>query len=573
MPNFLPQTDAAPLGHLWHMTRAFWSSPRRNALLACAAGLVAVIGATAYCQVRLNAWNQPFYDALTRRDTGGFWAQLRVFAGLAGGLLLLNVAQTWLNQMSRLKLRQGMVEFLFDNWLQPLRAFRLSYAGSIGVNPDQRMSADAQHLADLTTDLGVGLIQSGLLLASFIGVLWGLSAGLFMPIGPYVFAPPGYLVWCALIYVGCASALSWAVGRPLIALNATRYAREADFRFDLVRVSEGAEAIAMYGGEAAERARLGTSFGAVYAILRQSVGAMTRLTWVTAGSGWLNLVVPILVAAPAFFAGQMSFGELMAIIGAFNQTQAALRWFVDNFAAIADWGATLSRVSGFARAMGQMDQLGQDAGRIAFAVDGDRVTLTDLSVTGQGGVVTLGSGTVTLRAGERVLITGADGEGQRVFFWALAGLWPWGAGRVVLPPRGRVMFIPSRAYLPTGTLRDCVTYPHPGHHFTDDAIAAALRDVGLERLATTLDKSHRWERHLSENEQHCLGVARILLQRPDWVIIDDALTAIEAETRHQIETIFATRLATTGVINIGHDSDPPGFYTRRLALTATAPAK
>ena len=285
---------------LW-MASAFWASRQRNHLFLLAAALIAVVGATAYAQIRLNAWNRPFYNALTRKDMPEFVGQLGVFAALAGVLLVLNVAQMWLNQRSKVVLREGLVHDLLNEWLAPMRAFRLSNSGAIGVNPDQRLEADAQHLTDLSTDLGVGLLQSTLLLLSFIGVLWVLSQGMFLSIGGATFGPPGYLVWCALVYAGAASFLSWLVGRPLIALNAEHYAREAELRFSLMRVNEEIEGIALYRGETDERERLDAVFETVLDVSRRIVGAVTRLTWVTAGYGWFTIIAPILAAAPGYF--------------------------------------------------------------------------------------------------------------------------------------------------------------------------------------------------------------------------------------------------------------------------------
>ena len=242
------------------MASVFWTSRQRNRLLIIAAALIAVVGATAYAQVKLNAWNRPFYNALTRKDVAAFVEQIGVFAVLAVILLVLNVAQTWLNQRSKIVLREGLVNNLLNEWLSPRRAFRLSNSGAMGANPDQRLQADAQHLTDLTTELGIGLLQSTLLLLLFIGVLWGLSRGMFLPFAGHQFAPPGYMVWCALLYAGAASYLSWRVGRPLIALDADHYAREAELRFGLVRVSEEIEGITLYGGEADEKRRLDANF-------------------------------------------------------------------------------------------------------------------------------------------------------------------------------------------------------------------------------------------------------------------------------------------------------------------------
>ncbi|MGO4870794.1 MAG: ABC transporter ATP-binding protein/permease, partial [Roseiarcus sp.] len=373
--------DDSLSSEITRMASAFWASRQRNKLLLLAAALVAVVGATAYEQINLNAWNRPFYNALTRKDMPAFIAQLGVFAEVAGILLVLNVAQTWLNQTSKVILREGLVHDLLNEWLMPLRAFRLSSSGGMGVNPDQRLDADAQHLTDLTTDLGIGLLQSTLLLLCFIGVLRALSRGIFLSIAGHTFAPPGYMVWCALLYAGAASFLSWRVGRPLFTLDAEHYAREAELRFALVRVNEEIEGIALYGGEADEKGRLDAVFETVLEVSRRIVGAVTRLTWITAGYGWFTIVAPILVAAPGYFSGEMTFGELMMVIGAFNQVQQSLRWFVDNFSSIADWRATLLRVASFRKTILTMDKLGLNASRIAVdEADSQSIRIDDLHV-------------------------------------------------------------------------------------------------------------------------------------------------------------------------------------------------
>jgi putative ATP-binding cassette transporter len=324
------------LSEIHRMAAVIARSRERNRMLLLIAALVAVVAGTAYMQTRLNAWNQPFYDALTHKDLAQFLRQLGVFARLAAVLLVLNVSQVWLNQTCRVVLRQGLVHDLFDEWLKPLRAFRLSHAGPIGQNPDQRLHADAQHLSDLVTDLFIGLLSATLLLLSFIGVLWVLSQHMTLPLGGRQVHVPGYMVWCALLYSATASFISWRIGRPLIALNAERYAREAELRRALMRVNEQIEGITIYGAEDVEKQSLNQNFDIVLGVSRRIVGSLTRLTWVTAGYGWFTIVAPILVAAPSYLSGSMSFGELMVIVGAFNQVQNSLRWFVDNFSALAD---------------------------------------------------------------------------------------------------------------------------------------------------------------------------------------------------------------------------------------------
>ena len=548
------------------MIASLWMSHQRNTIFFLSAGLIAVVGATAYAQVLLNAWNQPFYDSLAHKNWPEFVQQLIVFAELAGLLLALNVAQMWLNQKTKLVLRRGLVEELLGEWLAPLRAFRLSHAGEIGANPDQRIQEDAKHLTELTTDLGIGLLQSTLLLLSFIGVLWVLSDKMVLAMAGFPFVPQGYMVWCALIYAGLASLLSWRVGRPLIPLNAERYAREADFRFALVRTNEEIEGVTLYGGEADEKARLSGIFSTVVTISERLVRAVTGLTWVTAGYGWFTIAAPIIVASPAFFNSAMTFGELMMIVGAFNQVQQALRWFIDNFSLIADWRATLLRVAGFRNTLPTMDDLGESAPQIAWVeLQDGSMRIDDLVISAPSGCVVLNERQVELRRGERVLVLGDEAE-EALLFRAMSGLWPWGRGRIAHPPRALMIFMPSPGYVPPGTLRSALSYPRSGEAYDSARVVETLAAVGLEHLQPLLDQEERWDRRLNDSEKQCLSVARAILQKPQWVILNGAIAGLDPETRRRIEAVFERDLGDIGVLNIGRDPNVSGFFTRTLRL-------
>jgi len=566
------QRTAAPpkesiFREIWRMAVLYWASRERKRLLTLAAGIFIVIATTAHMQVRLNAWNQPFYDAVTRKDVPDFIRQLGVFAMLAAVLLTLNVAQVWLNQTTKLTLRRSLVHDLLDQWLKPLRAFRLSNAGSIGANPDQRMSADAQHLTDLVTDLLIGLLQSTLLLLSFIGVLWFLSQGMFLPLGGRHIQVPGYLVWCALLYAAVASLLSWRVGRPLIALNAERYAREAELRFALVRVNENIEGITIHGGEAGEKQLLGRVFETVSEASRRIVGAQTWLTWVTSGYGWFTLVAPILVASPSYLSGTMTFGQLMVAVGAFNQVQTSLRWFVDNFSMLADWRATRRRVASFQGAVVTMDGLGQSVDRIALEeAPGPSIRIDDLCVATPDSSIMLSEAHVEVRPGERTLIIGERGAAGAFLLSAIIGIWPWGRGRITRPPRRSVMFLPARAYVPPGTLRAALAYPHAEGEYEDAASERALADIGLDRLRPLLDTTDRWDRRLNENEKQTLAFARVLLQQPEWLVVNGALDALDPSSRGRIEALFAGPLSRIGLVDIGSGGAHDAFFTRKLHL-------
>ena len=547
--------------------RALVGSPVRKWLVWTSVGIMAVIVATSIGQVLLNRWNQPFYDALARRDMAAFLHQLMIFAMIAGTLLVLNIAQTWLNQMIRLKLREALTLDLIDQWMRPARAFRLANAGAIGVNPDQRMQQDAAHLSDLTTDLGVGLLQSCILLVSFVGVLWELSSGFVFHIGGTSLAIPGYMVWAAILYAGIASWLSWLVGRPLIRLNSDRYTREAELRSSMVRVNENVDAIALYHGEADARRRLELDLGTVLGAMRRIYTAQINLSWVTDTYGWITVVAPILVASPVYFSGDISFGGLMMAVGAFNQVHSSLRWFINNIGSIADWRATLMRVADFRIALDETDALHDTEKRIAFGqnVNGS-LTFEKLEVASPEGCTRLADPHVEIRPGERVMITGDPGAGKTLFFRAIAGLWPWGSGRIGLPAGETPIFVPRVPYFPVGTLREVLDHPNGSAPANDADISAVLAEVGLVRLSSSLDRAGRWDHELGDDEQRSLAFARLALRQPKWVIIDEALDAFDGPSLRRVLSMLEKRLPGTAILNIGRGQHNNHFFPRALTI-------
>jgi putative ATP-binding cassette transporter len=561
------------LPQLATMARALWAAPVRNKLFFLSVSIFLVIAVTAYGQIRLNSWNQPFYDALSHRNFAEFLDQLGIFGLIAGALLVLNVGQRWLTETLKLRLRQGLVHDLIQNWLVPGRAFRLTNAGAMGVNPDQRMHEDARHLTELSADLGIGLLQSSILLATFVKVLWSLSNNFAFHFDGRQIVIPGYMVWAAVLYSGSASLVSYWVGNTLVDRNAERYAREADLRFSLVRVNEHIDAITLNGGEADEARRIELDLNGVLKATARLVTGLTNLTWITAGYGWFTLVAPILVAAPLYFAGNLTFGGLMLASGAFLQVQSSLRWFVDNFSTIADWRATLLRVAGFRSAVLGMDVLHDVESRISYAPGkAGEFEIDDLQIASPSGCTTLQEKQVQIKSGERVLIVGDSGNGKTLLFRALAGLWPWGRGKIAYPKGEEIIYIPRTQYLPPGTLREVLAYPRGVDLFKTAACSDALASVGLQRLTPLLDSTMRWERELNEDEQHALALARVLIHQAQWVLIDEVLDSLDDRSLNRFVELFTHELAHCGVIHIGRN-DAHQFFARVLHLVNDPTAK
>ncbi len=582
-PIASPLADSAKASvwaQLATLLRAIGSSPQRFVLISMPIAGAFVIGANAAGQVRLNAWQGAFYDALQLHDLESFLHQLVVFGVIVAGLLTLVVMQTWLNEVFKVKLRAWLTRDLLDEWLRPKRAYLLAFAGEIGHNPDQRIHEDARHLSELSSDLGSGLIQASLLLVSFVGVLWVLSEKVIFVVGDHVFSIPGYMVWCALAYAAAGSWLTWRIGQPLIGLNTDHYAREAELRYSLVRVTEHAESVALYQGEADERSSLEQILDAVLSVSRRLAGGLARLTWITSGYGWLAIVAPFIMAAPGYFGGRLSLGSLMIVVGAFTQVQTSLRWFVDNFSRIADWRATLQRVVAIREALRAIETLNVTEGRITVTEHPEEKLVLDGIETYLPGSLAecaiLEEGKVEILPGEHVLVIGETGTGKTTFFLALAGLWPWGSGSIGLPPRAELIFMPQQPYLPPGTLRAVASYPAPSDHFDETAIRQALTRVGLDRLSGSLDREARWDKDLSLDEQQCLAFARLLLHRPKWVMVDEALSALEPKDRKAILQVLHEDLSGSAFISAARANSEDGFYKRTLHLrrcVRTEPAK
>ncbi|MFL5022862.1 MAG: ABC transporter ATP-binding protein/permease [Microvirga sp.] len=532
--------------------------------------IVLVLIGNVFGQVRLNEWNGAFFDAVEKRNSVVFLNQLVVFLIIIAALLALVVAQTWLQARLKIRLRERLTHTLFDVWLQPARAYQLGHVGPAGSQADQRLQEDCRLFSEFTTELGVGMLQALLLLVSFLGVLWTLSSYASFELEGREFVIPGYMVWVAVAYAGIGSGLTWLVGRPLIRLNTERYAREANLRFAIVRVSESAESVALYSGELDERRNLNSSLDAVLLSTRRLSGALARLTWITSGYGWLAIVVPILAAAPGYFTGRLSFGEMMMVVGAFNQVQGSLRYFVDNFPKIADWRSALLRVTTFRQAAFDLDCIAETNRQITIAPHSKGwLSFDNLSIALSDGSIIIEDATAEIRTGERVLIVGVSGSGKSTLFRAIAGLWPWGSGRILTPVPKEMMFLPQRPYLPLGTLRSALCYPAASDAFENRIVQAALERCGLNDFLGSLNETKRWDQSLSLGQQQRVAFARVILHKPRWVFMDEATSALDDENQESMLSLFDNELAGASVLSIGHRPGVEEFHSRTLHIRKT----
>lgn len=547
----------------WRMMGGFWRGPtarRAWALTAAAAALILVGIAVQY---GLNRWNRYFFDALEARDAARASNGVLLFVGVCAAAILTAVLQNWTRMSLQAHWRRWTTATLVGEWLKDRHFYQLNIAAPEVDSPEFRMTDDVRIAIDPLVDLAIGLINAILTAVVFIAVLWSVG-GAITAFGVTV---PGYFVVAAAIYGLTNSMVMLRLGRPLIASTETKNAVEARNRFELVRIRENAESIAMIGGEDDEKRAIDSTLGEVVARWSLVIRQQSLVVFIVHGNVMLAPVLPLLIGAPKYLSGELTLGNLMQVAAAFVQTQVAFNWLVDNYVRIAEWRASAGRAVQLWRTLGAFRRRQESEERIAVIASPDKlVRLTDLSVNLHNGKVVIKDAGAEIGPGEKVLIKGASGTGKSTLIRAIAGLWPWGAGRIELPEGASLMFQPQKPYIPIGPLRDAVLYPAT-RPVDDVELVAALTRCGLRPFLSRLDDEERWDRILSGGQQQRLAFARLLLQKPDIVILDEATSALDEESQHDLMSLFRQELADATLISVGHRPGLEEFHDRVVELS------
>ena len=572
------------LAKLWVLARPYWFTQERQTIAAwgirftvkeswIARSVLALIIFLSvflvYAAKLFNSWNVRFYNALQGKDVPTFWVELRYFVVLACVFIVAAVYRLWLTQFLTIRWRRWLSQVYFRDWLADRTYYHMELTRQGADNPEQRIEQDCFNFARQTLSLSLDLILQVMTLVTFAFVLWEISSGFVLPIFGGV-EVPGFMMWAVIAYAAAGSVITHLVGKPLVRANFMLERYNADFRFRMTRIRENAESIALYNGERDEARRLDSAFGLVYATWWEFMKFTKRLTWVTSFYKQAAIVFPLMLAAPQFFAGRITFGVLNQTIDAFGQVQTALSWFVDSYAQLAEWKAIVDRLTTFSEAMVAAKEAAQKPAFTPSAPVPQQLTLQDAEVRLPNGALLLDNVDLTIRQGETVALTGPSGSGKTTLFRAIAGLWPFGRGRLALPKGARVLFLPQKPYLPIGTLREVLSYPEPGDQYGDEACRQALEACGMGHLVPRLDETANWPLVLSGGEQQRLAFARALLYRPDWLFLDEASSALDAPTERRMYELLRQHLASATIISVAHRPEVVDLHDRRLAIDPAA---
>jgi putative ATP-binding cassette transporter len=569
--NAVEREQSKPLvRRFWRTARGFWSAQRswKVAWLMTALLIVLVIGQLIF-QYQLNVWNKAIFDALEKKDGATVLHQAMIFVPLAAGSIGIAVSIVYARMRTQRRWRAWLTEHTIDRWLDKGRYYQLNIIEGDHKNPEARIAEDTRIATEQPVDFAVGILSAVLTSATFMGVLWSVGGNLNLAWGDRQIFIPGYLVLAVLAYCVIISGLMLLIARSFVPTAERKNQVEAEFRASLNRVREYGESIAILGGEKEERAGLDKLLANVIVAWARMAGQYMRTMFVSHGNFIIASVIPVILCAPKYLAGEMTLGTVMQAAAAFIQVQYAFNWIVDNYPRLAEWAASARRVSNLLVAIDGLERIEQSqSGAISRGEAKDvAIRLKDVSVALSDGTVVVDDADVTVQFGEKVLVAGESGTGKSTLVRAIAGLWPWGEGEITLREGAKMFLMPQKPYIPLGTLRRAVTYPQTAEDFEDKQITEALELVGLAHIVEKLDdEDAHWDRTLSGGEQQRLAFARLFLHEPDIVVMDEATSALDPDSQAMLMQKLGERLPKTAIISVGHRPELEAFHERKVKL-------
>ena len=553
----------------WRLLYPFWFSEEKYWAWGLTVSILTGLGIYVYISVRLNYWSREFYDTFSTLDINEFYHLLGEFAVLASIAIFVFTFKSYLVRLLEIRWRRWLTQKYTNMWLNHHAYYGLQLDGAGTDNPDQRIQQDIYMFTAQTAGLFFTLFREVVLMITFLGVLWSVSGDYTITIGTTPIIIHGYMCWAALIFAIAGTTVSLKIGRPLIRLDYERERCEADFRYSLVRLRENVEGVALYEGEDREEDIFKRRFKEIVSNYYRIVYRMLFINFWTSSYSQVGAIIPALLAAPKVFSGAIKFGGFMQILGAYSYVQSALSFVVDNYAVIAAWKATTQRLLSFAEKADEIRdrQLrGESLIHINQLPKIKDLEITNLHVELPGGEILFDDFHSTFKRGDHTLIIGPSGTGKSTLFRTIAGIWPYGAGEINVPRKDNLMFLPQKPYMPLGTLGEVLCYPNDYHKVPRKQLQHALEKANLTPLALRIDEVNDWSRVLSLGEQQRVAIARVLIQKPDWLFLDEATSAMEEKAEAGLYQVLAKELPKTTLVSIGHRTSLKKFHSHIIKL-------
>lgn len=548
--------------NFWLLFKGYWQSDDKWKARGLLSAVILLNLVSVFLMLEMTSWFNEFYTILQNYSYHLFWQSISKFTILALLLIFFAVYAFYLQQILQIKWRTWMTKQYLDQWLSDQTYYKLQTNNSDTDNPDQRIQEDINLFVSLTLSLGIGLFKQFLVLVSFIAMLWQLSGSFSIPFNNGTLVIPGFMVWATLVYSIIGTFITHKIGHQLIGLNFNQQKYEANFRFSLVRLRENSESIAFYRGETPEKDNLKTRFISVILNFRQIIARQKILTGITVSYAQITIILPILIAAPRYFAETLSIGWLIQTLTAFGKVQDALSYIVTSYTDIAQWSSVIRRLNTFAIHMKNADEI-----RSAIQTSTGNVLKTqNLTISLPKGQPILKDLNMDLPAGENLIITGFSGCGKSTLLRTLAGIWPFASGKITLPAQQNILFLPQKPYLPLGTLRQTLYYPQAAPAMDTKNLVELLHLCKLDKLANQLENTNDWSRILSLGEQQRLAFVRILLKKPTWIFLDEATSALDEDTEAYMYTLLKKELPHATIISVGHHMTLLSHHKYRLKL-------